>query len=221
MPCPLNDPARGELAPNQGLTQIAREPVEGVGPSVAVDLEPRLGAEDAEPQRHLCCFALVRERQIGERLDVVRVRRIPGEREREPLGWVHCAEDAVEGERVALGRLHLDPVRLARDRAPVGARDREPLRAPPLCELLAVPEGSEDDLARRGQGVRQLENELVRAHPASLKPPRYLMTAIVSPVEIAAPSEMPSSSTVPPAGAVISFSIFIASITQISAPAST
>ncbi len=48
-----------------------------------------------------------------------------------------------------------------------------------------------------------------------------MMTAIVSPVEIAAPSDTPSSSIFPPAGAVISFSIFIASITQMSAPAST
>src|SRR5918999_86403 len=47
------------------------------------------------------------------------------------------------------------------------------------------------------------------------------MTAMVSPVAIAPPSETPSSWTLPPTGAVISFSIFIASITQISAPSST
>ncbi|MEX2253044.1 MAG: hypothetical protein WD649_02730 [Thermoleophilaceae bacterium] len=42
------------------------------------------------------------------------------------------------------------------------------------------------------------------------------MTAIVSPVEIAPPSLTPSSSTLPALGAVISFSIFIASITHTS-----
>ena len=49
----------------------------------------------------------------------------------------------------------------------------------------------------------------------------YLITAIVSPDEIEPPSETFSSSTVPALCAVISFSIFIASITQISAPSST
>src|SRR4051812_42240374 len=47
------------------------------------------------------------------------------------------------------------------------------------------------------------------------------MTAIVSPVAIEPPSDTPSSSTVPPTGAVISFSIFIASITHTRAPSST
>ena len=52
-------------------------------------------------------------------------------------------------------------------------------------------------------------------------PPDYLMTAIVSPVATEPPSDTPSSSTVPPTGAVISFSIFMASITHTSAPSST
>ena len=49
----------------------------------------------------------------------------------------------------------------------------------------------------------------------------YLITAIVSPVPMAPPSATFSSSTLPARCAVISFSIFIASITQIRAPAST
>ena len=48
----------------------------------------------------------------------------------------------------------------------------------------------------------------------------YLITAMVSPVAIEPPSETPSSSTVPELGAVISFSIFIASITHTRAPSS-
>ena len=47
------------------------------------------------------------------------------------------------------------------------------------------------------------------------------MTAILSPALIDAPSDTPSCSTVPDAGAMISFSIFIASMTQTSAPSST
>ena len=47
------------------------------------------------------------------------------------------------------------------------------------------------------------------------------MTASVSPVVTAAPSEMGSSATVPALWAVISFSIFIASMMQTSAPSST
>ena len=47
------------------------------------------------------------------------------------------------------------------------------------------------------------------------------MTASVSPAVTAAPSEIGSSATVPALWAVISFSIFIASMMQISAPSST
>ena len=47
------------------------------------------------------------------------------------------------------------------------------------------------------------------------------MTARVSPLATAAPSEIGSSATVPALWAVISFSIFIASMMQISAPSST
>jgi hypothetical protein len=44
------------------------------------------------------------------------------------------------------------------------------------------------------------------------------MIAMVSPVETAPPSSTPSYATAPTTRAVISFSIFMASITQISAP---
>ena len=44
---------------------------------------------------------------------------------------------------------------------------------------------------------------------------------MVSPVATEPPSDTLSSSTVPELGAVISFSIFIASITQMSAPSAT
>ena len=47
------------------------------------------------------------------------------------------------------------------------------------------------------------------------------MTAIESPVATEPPSVTESASTVPDDGAVISFSIFMASITQMSAPSST
>jgi hypothetical protein len=49
----------------------------------------------------------------------------------------------------------------------------------------------------------------------------YLITAILSPAPIAVPSATSSSTTSPAIGALISFSIFIASITQTTAPAST
>src|SRR5207244_3341989 len=49
----------------------------------------------------------------------------------------------------------------------------------------------------------------------------YLITAIVSPVATEPPSDTPSSCTRPDLGAVISFSIFIASITAIRSPSST
>src|SRR6185295_14419475 len=49
----------------------------------------------------------------------------------------------------------------------------------------------------------------------------HLMTASVSPAVTAAPSEIGSSSTLPALWAVISFSIFIASMMQIRAPSST
>src|SRR5205085_1527463 len=49
----------------------------------------------------------------------------------------------------------------------------------------------------------------------------YLMTARVSPAPTAAPSEIGRSSTLPLRWAVISFSIFIASITQIRSPSET
>ena len=49
----------------------------------------------------------------------------------------------------------------------------------------------------------------------------YLMTAMVSPLATEPPSDTPSCSMVPADGAVISFSIFMASITQIRAPSST
>src|SRR4051812_43042596 len=49
----------------------------------------------------------------------------------------------------------------------------------------------------------------------------YLITAIVSPVATDPPAETFSSSILPEDGAVISFSIFMASITQMSAPSST
>src|SRR3954469_2590865 len=49
----------------------------------------------------------------------------------------------------------------------------------------------------------------------------YLMTAIVSPVATEPPADTFSSSILPEDGAVISFSIFMASITQMSAPSST
>src|SRR6185436_11892212 len=51
--------------------------------------------------------------------------------------------------------------------------------------------------------------------------PIYLITAIASPDATEAPSVTLSSSTFPAIGAVISFSIFIASTTHTTAPAST
>src|SRR3954471_7908775 len=199
--------------------------------------ESRIGLELALPQCDLRRFAVILERHVHQGLDVVGIRRVPFERERKPRGRVHGPEHAVHEETVSLGRLHLDAVRLAGERAPVGARDREARRAPPPRESVRVSEGCERDGSRRRQNARHLEDELVHrlifvhllaaqfcAGPAASgcpTEPRYLMTAIVSPVEIAAPSVTPSSSTVPAPGAVISFSIFIASITQIRAPAST
>src|SRR3954470_840940 len=197
------------------------ELLEALAPAVPVKRQTRLSAEIPLPQRDLRRVAPLLERQIDQRLDIVRIGRLPSEREREAGGRVHGAEHAVDEERLALGRLHLDAIGLTDQGAEVDGWDREPSRPPPLGESRRIPERSEGHRPRRRQDAPHLEDECVRTHTPSVRRRGYLMTAIVSPAEIAAPSATPSSSTVPAAGAVISFSIFIASITQISAPAST
>src|SRR5215212_4956156 len=70
----------------------------------------RLGLEGPLGHRHLGRLAEVAERELDQRLDVVRVGVLPHERVGEPGGRFDRAELAGEEEGLVLRRLHLDPV---------------------------------------------------------------------------------------------------------------
>ncbi len=104
-----------------------------------------------------------------------------------------------------------------------------------LAYLTALREGGSDVALPGGPAQRapaaDPRRERGRSHDASLSfaarnsgvpySAAAVMTASVSPLVTAAPAEMGSSLTVPALWAVISFSIFMASITQMRAPSST
>src|SRR3954447_12819882 len=116
--------------------------------------------------------------EVGEGLDVVRVRVLPLEREGETRRRLHRTELPSEEEGVALGRLHLDPVALAHARLELHFRDGEALRPPPLREHVRLGERLEDERARGGKGPRQAESTR-GTHPNGMSRPIGSGTCIV------------------------------------------
>src|SRR4051794_8311783 len=176
-------------------------------------------AEEARhARRHHRARGGGRERcAVGGRRDAVGALEAGRERADalQPDGEAHVGDRAVGGSQQRRGPLHapreqIGVRRLAECRPELAAEVR-PREAGRLRHLL-----DPDRLAITGV-CEVLRSEQVACWWDEL----HLMTAMVSPVATEPPSETPSSSTVPALGAVISFSIFMASITQMRAPSST
>src|SRR4051794_17026996 len=99
--------------------------VEAVRPAVPVEVAARLGLEGSLGEGYLRRLAEVPERQLHQGLDVVSIRRLPDERERQAGGRLHFAELAGQMEGIALMGLHLDAVAVAYGGAELEARDGE------------------------------------------------------------------------------------------------
>src|SRR5829696_10185562 len=155
--CSLRDfLAGGAFSPSRrGLDEHLLEPLQAFGPAPFVQGQARLRGELTLSEKKLGPPVQLLERQLHNRLAMIRSWRIPSKRVRQTGRRIDLAELSREAEAIAIRRLHRDEVAAADAWIELDAGSSEPLGAPPVRKLSWFGQGAVDRRRRGGQHAPQ------------------------------------------------------------------